>query len=165
MHRRLGRLAQPSPSLLVVGAAMAAAALLLGYWGRGEWFGDDDLGYAVRLATDPLGHALLHPPPDKYLIAFPLLVYKALFETFGLDSYRPYRVIGILLVLLCAGLLFVLLRRWLPERFAVPPTLLMLFFGAGSEVVVTPVRIPSQIALAAGLGMMLALERRDRREI
>ena len=66
-------------------------------------------------------------------------------------------------MLLSAGLLFALLRRWLPERFAVPPTLLMLFFGAGSEVVVTPVRIPSQIALAAGLGMMLALERRDRR--
>ena len=152
MHRRLGRLAQPSPSLLVVGAAMAAAALVLGYWGRGEWFGDDDLGYAVRLATDPLGHALLHPPPDKYLIALPLLGYKALFETVGLDSYRAYRVIGILLVLLSAGLLFLLLRRWLPERFAIPPTLLMLFFGAGSEVVVTPVRIPSQIALAAGLG-------------
>jgi hypothetical protein len=163
VHRRPGRLAQPSPSLLVVGAAMALAAFLLAYWSRGEWFGDDDLGYAVRLAADPLGRAILHPPPDKYLIAFPLLLYKALFETVGLDSYRPYRVIGILLVLLCAGLLFVLLRRWLPERFAVPPTLLMLFFGAGSEVVVTPVRIPSQIALAAGLGMMLALERRDRR--
>jgi hypothetical protein len=147
----------------MVGAAMALAAFLLAYWSRGEWFGDDDLGYAVRLAADPLGHAILHPPPDKYLIAFPLLLYKALFETVGLDSYRPYRVIGILLVLLCAGLLFVLLRRWLPERFAVPPTFLMLFFGAGSEVVVTPVRIPSQIALAAGLGMMLALERRDRR--
>ena len=142
---------------------MAAAALVLGYWGRGEWFANDDLGYAVRLATDPLGHTLLHPPPDKYLIAFPLLVYKALFETFGMDSYRPYRLTGILLVLLCAGLLFVLLRRWLPERFAVPPTLLMLFFGAGWEVVVTPIRIPSQIALAAGLGMMLVLERRDRR--
>jgi hypothetical protein len=163
VHRRLGRLAQPSPSVLVVGAAMAAAALVLGYWGRGEWFGDDDLGYAVRLATDPLGHALLHPPPDKYLIALPLLGYKALFETVGLDSYRAYRVIGILLVLVSAGLLFLLLRRWLPERFAIPPTLLMLFFGAGSEVVITPVRIPSQIALAAGLGMMLALERRDRR--
>jgi hypothetical protein len=163
VHRRLGRLAQPSPSVLVVGAAMAIAAFLLAYWGRGEWFGNDDLGYAVRLATEPLGHTLLHPPPDKYLIAFPLLVYNALFETFGLDSYRPYRVTGILLVLLAAGLLFLLLRRWLPERFAVPPTLLMLFFGAGSEVVVTPVRIPSQIALAAGLGMLLALERRDRR--
>jgi hypothetical protein len=142
---------------------MAAAAFLLAYWSKGEWFGLDDLAYGIRLSTEPLGHALLHPPPDKYLIAFPLLVYKALFETFGIDSYRPYRVTGILLVLLSAGLLFVLLRRWLPERFAIPPTLLMLFFGAGSEVVVNPERIPSQFALAAGLGMMLVLERRDRR--
>jgi hypothetical protein len=71
---------------------MAVAAFLLTYWSRGEWFGSDDLGYGVRLATEPLGHALLHPPPDKYLIAFPLLVYKALFETFGMDSYRPYRL-------------------------------------------------------------------------
>src|SRR5262245_11979980 len=142
---------------------MVVAAVVLGDWGRGEWFGNDDLGYAVRLATDRLGHTILHPPPDKYLIAVPLLVYKALFETFGLDSYRAYRVTGILLVLLCAGLLFLLLRRWLPDRFAVPPTLLVLFFGAGSEVVITPVRIPSQIALAAGLGMMLALELPARR--
>jgi hypothetical protein len=149
--------------MAVVGLAMVAAAALLAYQSRGEWFGSDDLGYGVRLSTEPLSHALVHPPPDKYLIAFPLLIYKVLFETFGLDSYLPYRVTGILLVLLCAGLLFILLRRWLPDRFAVPPTLLMLFFGAGSEVVVNPVRLPSQIALAAGLGMMLALERRDRR--
>ena len=142
---------------------MAVAAFLLAYWSRGEWFGSDDLGYGVRLATEPLGHALLHPPPDKYLIAFPLLIYKALFETFGMDSYRPYRLTGIVLVLLSAGLLFVILRRRLPDRFAIPPTLLMLFFGAGSEVVVNPVRLPSQFALAAGLGMLLALERRDHR--
>ena len=142
---------------------MAVAAFLLAYWSRGEWFGADDLGYGVRLATEPLGHALLHPPPDKYLIAFPLLVYKALFETFGMDSYRAYRLTGIVLVLLSAGLLFLLLRRRLPDRFAIPPTLLMLFFGAGSEVVINPIRLPSQFALAAGLGMMLVLERRDRR--
>ena len=148
--------------MAVVGLAMVAAAVLLAYESKGEWFGTDDLGYGVRLSTESLHHALIHPPPDKYLIAFPLLVYKALFEIFGMGSYLPYRLTNILLVLLCAGLLFVLLRRWLPDRFAVPPTLLMLFFGAGSEVLVNPVRLPSQIALAAGLGMMLALERRDR---
>ena len=163
MHRRPGRFAQPSPALAVVGLAMVAAAVLLAYESRGEWFGTDDLDYGVRLSTESLSHALLHPPPDKYLIAVPLLLYKALFEIFGMGSYLPYRITGILLVLLSAGLLFALLRRWLPDRFAVPPTLLMLFFGAGSEVLVNPVRLPSQIALAAGLGMMLALERRDRR--
>jgi hypothetical protein len=149
--------------LLVLALAMVAAAVLLAYWSRGQWFSSDDLGYAIRIATQPFGHALLHPPPNKYLIAFPLLLYKALFETFGLDTYVPYRITGILLVLLSAGMLFELLRRYLPDRFAIPPMLLMLFFGAGWEVVATPIRIPSQLALAAGLGMMLALERRDRR--
>jgi hypothetical protein len=142
---------------------MLAAALLLAYWSRGEWFSSDDLKFAVRLGTEPFDHALLKPPPNKYLVAFPMLFYKVGFETFGIHSYVPYRIVGILLVLLCAGLLFALLRRWLPDRFAIPPTLLMLFFGAGSEVVVTPTRMPSQFALAAGLAAMLALERRDRR--
>src|SRR5215210_3493899 len=154
--------ARHNPTLAVVAAAMLAAALLLAHWGRGEWFGSDDLGYTVRLATQPLGHALLHPPPNKYLIAVPLLLYDGLLRTFGFESYVPYRVLGILLILLCAGLLFVLLRRRLPDRFAIPPMLLMLFFGAGAGVVLTPTRIPSQIALATGLGMLLALERRDR---
>ena len=154
--------ARHNPTLAVVAAAMLAAALLLAHWGRGQWFGSDDLGYTVRLATQPLGHALLHPPPNKYLIAVPLLLYDGLLRTFGFESYVPYRVLGILLVLLCAGLLFVLLRRRLPDRFAIPPMLLMLFFGAGAGVVLTPTRIPSQIALATGLGMLLALERRDR---
>ena len=162
--RRLRRFEQPNNlSLLVLGLAMVAAAATLAYWSRGQWFSSEDLKYGVRLATEPLGHALLHPPPNKYLIAFPLLVYRGLFEAFGMHSYVPYRITGILLVLLCAGLLFALLRRWLPDRFALPPTLLMLFFGSGWEVVATPIRIPSQIALAAGLGMLLALERRDRR--
>jgi hypothetical protein len=142
---------------------MVAAAILLAYWGRGQWFRGDDLGYAVRLATEPLGHALLYPPPNKYLIAVPLLLYKGMFETFGLDSYVPYRAVSIALVLLCAGLLFVLLRRRVGDLFAVPPTVLMLFFGSGARLVVTPEWIPSQFALAAGLAMMVALERRDLR--
>jgi len=163
VRRSSGRLSEANIALLVVGLAMAVAAFLLVYWSRGEWFSSDDLGYSVRLATQPLGHAPLHPPPNKYLIAAPLLLYDGFFHVFGIGTYVPYRVTGIALVLLCAGLLFALLRRWLPDRFAVPPAILMLFFGAGAEVVVTPIRIPSEIALAAGLGMLLALERRDRR--
>ena len=164
MGSRLRPLTRPNGvALVVLGLAMVAAVALLVYWGRGQWFSSDDLKYGARLATEPLGHAMLHPPPNKYLIAFPLLLYKGLFEAFGMHSYVAYRITGILLALLCAGLLFALLRRWLPDRFALPPTILMLFFGEGWEVIATPIRIPSQIALAAGLGMLLALERRDRR--
>jgi hypothetical protein len=148
---------------VIVGLAMVVAAVLLAYWSRGQWFGPDDLGYATRLGSEPLGHALLHPPSNKYLIAVPLLVYDGMFRTFGIDTYVPERIAGIMLVLTCAGLLFMLLRRRLGDAYAIPPVLLVLFFGAGAEVVVTPTRLPSQFALAAGLGMMLALERRNLR--
>ena len=148
---------------MLVALAMAAAAVLLAYWSRGLWFSTDDLDYATRLANDSLGHALLYPPSNKYLIAVPLLFYKATFEVFGIDTYVPERVVGLGLVLLSAGLLFALLRKRVGDLAAVPPVLLMLFFGAGWEAVLTPVRIPSQFALVAGLGTLLALERRDLR--
>jgi hypothetical protein len=98
-------------TLLVLALAMIAAAVLLVYWSRGEWFSSDDLKFAVRLATEPFDHALLKPPPNKYLIAFPMLFYELGFETFGIGLYVPYRITGIVLVLVCAGLLFMLLRR------------------------------------------------------
>jgi hypothetical protein len=141
---------------------MIAAAILIAAWGT-AFVSGDPLGYAVRLSSEPFGHALLHPPVNKYLIAVPLIIYKGMFETFGLGSYAPYRVVGIALVLLCSGLLFLLLRRRVGDLLAVPPAVLMLFFGPGSSVVLTPDRLPSQIALAAGLAMILALEREERR--
>jgi hypothetical protein len=140
---------------------MAAAAILLGYEGRGQTLKGDEWDYAIRLSAQPLGHALFQPPPDKYLLAVPLLLYKGLFEAFGIGSYVPYRVCGIVLVLLCAGLFFALARKRVGDLLAVPPTILLLFFGSASEVVVTPLRIPSLIAIAAGLAMLLAVERRS----
>lgn len=147
----------------IVGVAALAAAIFLGYESRGETLGGDEWDYAIRLSSQPLGHALFQPPPDKYLIVVPLLLYKGLFEIFGISSYVPYRVVGIGLVIVSAGLFFLIVRRRVGDLLAVPPTVLLLFFGSASEVVVTSLRIPSQIAIAAGLGMLLALDQRTLR--
>jgi hypothetical protein len=150
-------------ALGLLAAAMAASAALLFYFGRGQTIRGDDLEYAARLSTQGLGHALLHTPPNKYLIAVPLLVYKAMFEIFGLTSYLPYRIVGIALTLACAGLFFLLARRRIGDLLALPPTLILLFFGAGYEEVMTAIRLPSLIAIACGLGSLLLLERGDLR--
>ena len=158
-----GRLTSRTVALIVLGVASVVAAAMLAHWTRGTWFQEDDLAYAVRLSTQSLGHAMVYPPSNKYLIAVPLLLYNGMFEAFGVGSFIPYRAVNIALVLLCAWLLFVLLRRRVGDLWALPPAILMLFFGAGWGVVITPERIPSQIALAAGLGMLLVIERRDLR--
>jgi hypothetical protein len=150
-------------ALALVGVAMAGSALALLYWGRDQTIRGDELGYAARLASQPFGHAVLHSPPNSYFIALPLLLYHAMFHAFGLAADLPSRLVVTALVLLCAGLFFVLARRRVGDLLAVPPTVLLLFFGSGWETVITPVRMPSLIAVAAGLGALIVLEKRDRR--
>jgi hypothetical protein len=142
---------------------MAVAAILLLYESRDQTIRGDELGYAARLASEPLGHAVFHSPPNKYLIAVPMLLYDAIFNAFGIAVDVPYRIVVTALALLCAGLFFVLARRRLGALLALPPTILLLFFGSGWETLITAIRIPSLIALAAGLGSVIVLERRDRR--
>jgi hypothetical protein len=61
-------------AVALLGVALILSATLLAYWGRGQTMGSDELQYAVRLSTQSLGHAMLYPPHDGYLIAAPLLV-------------------------------------------------------------------------------------------
>ena len=144
-------------AVALLGVALILSATLLAFWGRGQTLGGDELQYAVRLSTQSLGHAMLYPPHDGYLIAPPLVVYRALFETAGLGDYGAHRAVAIALVITCALLFFALARGRVGDLWALPPTVLMLFFGYGSESVLTAERIPGSMALASGLGTFLAL--------
>ncbi len=141
---------------------MIAAAILLAYWGRGQTLHADEFDYANRLSTQSLGHAMLFPPSNGYLIAAPLPVYNALFEANGIGDYALQRFAAILLVLTSATLFYLLARRRVGELTALVPTMLLLMFGYGWEVVLTANRIPGAMAVASGLGMFLALSRGSR---
>ena len=142
---------------------MVAAAALIWTWDRGLTMIDDEWGYVLRITTEPASTYLLNPPAGKHLIAVPLLFYRAVYELFGIDSDAPFQVAHIVLLLLCAGLFFVLARRRVGDWLAVLATMVLLFLGPAREVVATPLRIPALISIAAGLGMLLLLERRDLR--
>src|SRR5919204_1826727 len=143
-------------------AAMALSATLVWVWGSGLTLIDDEWGYAVRTATQPMLTYLFNPPPGKHLIAVPLLLYAGAFRAFGIASDVPYQLAHIALLLLCAGLFYALARRRVGDLLALFPTTILLFLGPAREVVATPLRIPSLISTAAGLGMLLSLERLDR---
>ena len=139
---------------------LAAAAATLLYFGRGQVIVGDDLFYAQRLAVNPLWHAILHS--NVYLLALPMVLYKAMFAGVGLSPYWPYRSLAVALSLLCAFLFHRLERGRIGATAALAPVALLLFFGSGGEVILTGTRLPSLLAIAAGLAAWLALERRDR---
>ena len=146
-------------ALAILALAMVVAAGALIYWGRGAVMIGDDLFYAQRLSDDDLGHAILHS--NLYLLALPMALYKAMFEVFGIGSYLPYRLAAIILALLCATLFYSIAGRRIGSLLALAPTILLLLFGSGWEVLITGARIPSLIAIASGLAAILLLERED----
>jgi hypothetical protein len=150
-------------ALALLAGAMAAAAIVLIYESRGQTIRGDELGYAARLGSKPFAEAIFNSPPNKYFLPVPLALYDAMFNVFGLVADVPYRIVVTALVLLSGGLFFALVRRRVGDLMALPPTLLLLFFGSGWETTITAIRIPSLIAVAAGLGTLLVLERRDLR--
>ena len=137
---------------------------VIGFEARGIQVSGDGWAYWNRLTVEGLPSTMFDPPPGTYLIALPMLTVLApLGELFGIEEYLPLRLVAIGLVVLAAALLFELTRRRAGNVFGLAAGTLMLFLGAAGEVVLTPVRIPGLIATCAGLGMMLALDREDRR--
>jgi hypothetical protein len=150
-------------AIACLAAALGASAALLLYAGRDQVIREDAMFYAFRLAHDPFGEAAFTSPLNLYLIALPLALYRVMFEVFGLGADLPYRLVSTALVLACGVLFYALVRRRIGDLAAILPTALVVLFGATGEVVASAIRIPMLIAIAAGLGALLALERRDLR--
>jgi len=147
-------------SLAGFGLATVASAALLLWAGQAYFFFSDELSWFSEAPPDYDPGVLLRPS-NTHLIAVPRIVHATLLHAFG-PEYLPWRVTGVIGVVVCAGLFFVLARRRIGE-LALLPTVVLLFLGTSWDTVVSPVGLPFLIATGAGLGSLLALERSDRR--
>lgn len=144
----------------VLACAFALAAVLILVWSRGESFVNDEWNYLVVFRG--WGFENLITPQNGHLIVFPFMLYKAMFGTVGASSHFPYQVATVILHLIVSTIFFALVRRRLPLAAAVGLTLLVIFFGAGWDTLMGAYEIPNLSGMAAGLGMLLALQRRTR---
>lgn len=153
----------------IVGIAGLAAAAVILYTGRDTTFNQDELFYYARLVDDggvlgshPFGVGYLLAPSNGHLAVVGKLIYEALFATAG-TGYFVFRLVAVVAILVACGLFFELGRRRLPALAAIALTVLLLFFGAAWEVLLWPFDMHTVIALAAGLGAVLAIEAETRR--
>src|SRR3954453_22788958 len=153
------RLAAVPPSRLAVWALafLTLLALFLLYIkGSGMTFFYDEWGFVVLRHQNTVGVFL--EPHNEHFSLVPVIVYKILFATAGLDHYAPYRIVALVLHLIVATLVFVWVRRRAGDVLALAAATLLLFLGAGFEDVLWPFQIGFLFALAAGLGGFLLLE-------
>jgi hypothetical protein len=152
------RRADPVLLLLVVAIA-ASAALLLALGSRLTFLLDDWEFLLYRPGWT--AHSILSPH-NEHISIIPIVVYKTLQATLGMDSAFPYRVVSTMLFLLSAVLLFVWLRQRVDDWPALIAVTLILFLGAAWEDLLWPFQIAFFGSMVFGLGMLLALEREDR---
>jgi hypothetical protein len=146
--------------LIVLAAAMAGYAALAMYLTRGvTLFVDGEQLFVQNRGLDPV---VLFAPLNGHLVLMERSVYAAGFALFPGD-YVVFRVVEIAGVLLAVGLLFVYMRRRIGSLGALPLALLVLFLGSAWEVTIVPDVMTNTYSAAAGIGALLALDRRDRR--
>ncbi len=135
--------------------------VLLVYAGRHLTFFYDEWSFILTRRGGSLDSFL--SPHNGHLVAIPVIVYKLLFATVGLRHYTPYRVIAVLLHLLCCALLYALVRPRIGPWLALIPAALLLFMGTSWQILLWPFQMGYLMSVAGGLGALLALERRAAR--
>jgi hypothetical protein len=140
--------------------AIAGGALLLFHLTRNLTFGADEWMWVTGRRGGGL-HNLLTPYNDHLALA-PLLIYKALFATAGLNHYGAYRLIGLAGHLLCVTLAYLYVRRRVGWLLALAAAVVVMLLGPGWQDILWPFQIAWTLALSAGIGALLMLERRSR---
>lgn len=152
------RLKEPASLLLL--AAMAISGAIIVALGSHVTFILDDWTY-ILYRRDFSADAFFGPA-NEHLVAGAVAVWKLLLGGFGLGSVVPFRIVSTGMFLLGNWFLFVWIRRRLgpwPALFAAVP---VLFLGAAYEDLFWFASITFLGSLTCGLGMLVALDRRDR---
>jgi hypothetical protein len=148
-------------ALLVLAiAVLASGALLLALDSQLTFIADD---WELLVAREGWGPDVFLSPFHENIVIGPALVFKLLLAIFGMSSAVPFYIVSISLFLLSAVLLFVYLRGRIGDWPALIGAFLVLFLGAAFEDLLWAFQLGYFGSMAAGLGMLLALDRGDER--
>jgi hypothetical protein len=146
--------------VLAVFAFLVVVAFLLLYRkGLGTTFYYDEWNFVMN-RRDWDADTFLRPH-NEHLSLLPVLIFKLLFVTVGLDSYGVYRVLLLMLHVTCVLLVYLLARERVAPPLALAVAAIVLFLGAAWNDLLVPFQISFLLSVAAGLGMLIALERED----
>ncbi|HEX2391353.1 MAG TPA: hypothetical protein VHI77_00385, partial [Solirubrobacterales bacterium] len=150
---------RPAIACLVV-AVTAAGAWLIVVDSHLTFFADD---WALLLRKQAWTADTFLQPYGEHLILGPTIVFKLLQEIFGMGSALPYYAVSVSLYLAVAILLFAYLSSRVGDWLALIAAILILALGAAFEDMLWISPLNFSGSMAAGLGMLLALDRDDER--
>ena len=150
-----------NPAIVLFAGAAATSAILLILWQSRLDFLIDEWDPLIH-RNGFTAHSLLDQHAN-HLIIGPVLIYKAIQHTLGMDSQVPYAVASVILFIASVAMLFVYLRRRLGDWVALAAVLPVLVMGTAYEDLLSTFQMSYTGSVAFGIGALLAIERDDRR--
>jgi hypothetical protein len=160
MQRYVTRFRPSTRAWIVLALLLLGTGIFLFQETRGTTLWFDEWQWALNRRGNDVDTFL--QPHNDHLSLVPLVVYRLLFATAGLGDYGPYRAIVIVGHLACVLLVFVYATRRVGSLFGLLAASLVLFIGPAWQNIIWPFQMAWMISLAAGLGALLMLDRRDR---
>jgi hypothetical protein len=158
---RLTQLDQRKLALLGLAVAVVtSAALLISVDSHLTFISDD---WELLIKRHGWSPGVFLDPFHENIVFGPAVLYKLLLAIFGMGSALPFHLVSVSLFLASAVLLFVYLRRRVGDWPALIGAIAILFLGAAFEDLLWAFQMGYFASMAAGLGMLLALDRSDRR--
>ena len=146
----------PAAPLLVLGALLLADALVLLATQRGMTFLVDE--WLILSGRRQWTIEAFLDPFYEHLFIFPTAVFKVLMSATGIGPHVLYALPMIALHLTSVVLVYVLARRRIGPWFALAPAAAILFLGSSYDNNLLPIQVSFLGSIAAGLGMLLALD-------
>jgi hypothetical protein len=157
----VGGRAELSPATLLFIVALCGAAFVLLLWQSDLSFWFDEWSFLLHRRGFSADAILA--PHNEHIAVVPVLVYKAIQATLGMDSPRPYQAVATLAFLTTAVLLYAYMRRRVGGWLALAGVLPILFFGPSWIDLLWPFQIAFWGSLIGGIGALLLLERDEPR--
>jgi hypothetical protein len=147
------RLRRAAPSIAFVAVELLALIFFL-VRGRGLWFFNDEWDFLANRTAGDIGDVLgahnAHPS------VLPVLLYRLLWQFFGLDTYTPYQLVVIALHLGTAALLrVVMVRSMVQPWLATVAASAFALFGYGYENIVWGFQVGYSGSLFFGVAAVL----------
>jgi hypothetical protein len=142
------------PILVVLCAASATTMVALGT--RLTFFNDE---WSILLQRPGLSADSVLEPHNGHLTALPVLTYKALVGLFGWDSQLPFHLALSATVIALVVAVFLFVRERAGQLLALVAAALLLFLGPAWEDLLWSFQIGLVGSMAAGIGVLLTMER------
>ena len=149
---------RPDRAAIVAILIILIGSLIVAWEARHSTFTGDDWAFILQRRGTSAGVFLR--PHNEHLSAIPILIYKLLLAVFGAGSYVPFMAVLLVTHFIVCILLYAVARRYLGPWLALIPAAVTVVLGPAWQDLLWAFQIGYLGSVAAGLGMILCLERR-----